>query len=220
MTTAWARRGSKEALAVALCLVLVSLALSVGPAPGDDFKRPGKGPWRAQIVDGETKQLLEGVVVLAIWNERHGSVGGLAGGGYFASEEVLTGADGRFTIGVLKKRLLNPFAILKGPEFYIFKPGYGRWHFQGDEEWPKLDLEEQDKRVEETWRRFNSAEGVVLELPPLKMRGARLKFIASPPTPGMDVPREQMRKLLKAIDDERVALGLDAPRPDPKEQGR
>src|SRR5262249_23048450 len=110
-------------LVIVICLLVK--ALVVPPASsGYDWSHPGQGPWRGQVVDRETRQPLEGVVVAAVWNKRYGSVGGWAGGGYFASEEVVSGPDGRFTIQSLKKPLLDPFAILEGPEFYIFKGGY------------------------------------------------------------------------------------------------
>jgi len=195
-----------------LATALLIAALVPGAAHGLDFGHPGDGPWRGHIVDRETGQPLEGVVVVAVWTKRYGSVGGLAGGGYFASEEVVTGADGRFTIASLKKVLLEPFALLKGPQFYIFKGGYGDWKFSGQEEWPKLDAFEMRKQLDKAFRRLNSEKGMVIELPPLKTKEERVRSIGHQ-EPGIDVPDSDVPKLMDAIDRERVSLGLQPLRP-------
>lgn len=174
-----------------------------GFAAADELR--GKGPWRAQIVDAETKRPLEDVVVLAIWNERFGSVGGLAGGGYFDSEEVVTGADGKFTIR-RHKTSFNPFNVIVGPEFYIFKPSYGRWLFQGAKDWPEA-AEERSKRVDEAWAKFNGA-GAVLEMPPLRTKEERLRSLDRFALPSGDVPASRFQKLFDTVNDERLHLML------------
>lgn len=195
-------------MTAALFAVLVLLMSGAMPAA---FEPPGEGPWRGTIVDADTKQPLEGVVVLAVWNERYGSIGGYAGGGYFDSEEVVTGSDGKFTIR-RPKRSFNPFTIIQGPDFSIFKPGYGRWHFQGDEEWLKLRGDELEQSVNATWRRFNSEEGAVLEVRPLKTRDERLQSLGGL-VPMPDVPPSKFPRLREAIDRERVFWGLKPSNP-------
>src|SRR5262249_31569939 len=179
-------RDPQEEMTTALFTVFVLLMAGAADAA---FEPPGEGPWRGTIVDAETKQPLVGVVVLAVWNERYGGSGGHGGGGYFDSEEVVTGSDGTFTIR-RPKRSFNPFTIIHGPDFSIFKPGYGGWHFQGDEEWLKLRGDERDQSVNATWQRFNSDEGVVIELPPLKTRDARLNFLRNLILPASDMPAD------------------------------
>src|SRR3989475_13295597 len=71
------------------------LVLLMSGAMAAAFEPPGEGPWRGTIVDADTKQPLEGVVVLAVWNERYGSIGGGAGGGHFSSEEGGGGRRGK-----------------------------------------------------------------------------------------------------------------------------
>ncbi len=192
---------------LALPVLSLLVALTLGMANAYDWANPGPGPWRGQVVDLETRQPLEGVVVVAVWEKRHGSLAGLAGGGYFASEEVVTGPDGRFTIAPLQKKLLDPFAIVKGPEFYIFKGGYGKWKFPGQELWQKLDVDESEKRMHDTWRRFN-AEGVEIELEKLPSKDAQLRFMAYMSTPSVDVPSGAIRRFREAIKSERARLGL------------
>lgn len=163
------------------------------------------GPWKAQVVDAETGQPLEGVVVLAVWYKRYTSPGGWAGGGYYASEEVGTGPDGRFVIQARATWTLSPFSIIEGPEFMIFKPGYGQWRFPGSQNWPQ-DLYQRDVLVKQAWQQF-TGEGAVIELPPLKTREERLKFLSHiywPP----DAPMEKTRRIREAEESERAYLGL------------
>ena len=60
------------------------------------------GPWRGPIVDVETQEPLEGVVVLAYWEREAGGHPALplAFGltGYWGSEDVLTNVDGRVVL--------------------------------------------------------------------------------------------------------------------------
>ena len=188
-------------------ITVLFIALLMSGTTDAAFEPPGEGPWRGTIVDAETKQPLEGVVVFALWNERYGSIGGYAGGGYFDSEEVVTGADGSFMIRRLK-RSFNPFSIIQGPGFTIYKPGYGRWHFQGDEEWLTLRGDELNRSVSAMWQRFNSEGGVVIELTPLKTRDARMNFLRILSLPSMDTPANRFSKLLEAVNQEHGALGL------------
>lgn len=170
-------------------LVICFATLSVGVASG-----PGEaaGPWRAQVVDAETGQLLEGVVVLAIWYRRYTSPGGWAGGGYYDSEEVVTGPDGRFVIQARSTWTLLPFVTtIKGPYFWIFKPGYGAWQ-RFMEEAPAAKF-------------FEMGEEIVIRLPPLKTQKERLDFLSRPDG---EIPPERMRKYLEALDQERINLGL------------
>ena len=188
-------------------ITVLFIALLMSGTTDAAFEPPGEGPWRGTIVDAETKQPLEGVVVFALWNERYGSIGGYAGGGYCDSEEVVTGADGRFTIRRLK-RSFNPFSIIQGPDFTIYKPGYGRWHFQGDGEWLTLRGDELNRSVNAVWQRFNSEAAVVIELTPLKTRDARMNFLRAFSLPSMDTPANRFSKLLEAVNQEHGALGL------------
>ena len=163
--------------------------------------------YRATIVDDKTGQPLQGVVIVAIWNRRYNSLGGWAGGGYYASEETETGPDGKF---VLKGRatwtLLPLITTIKGPEFTFYKPGYGTvWGFQGSSTWP-TDVFEQQARVEAEWNRFRG-QGTVLTLPRLSTDRERISALAFPYVGG-DVPRERLSRLLDAVRRERAALGL------------
>ena len=165
------------------------------------------GPWKGQVVDKETGKPLEAVVVLARWEKRYTSfVGEMGGNEYYDSEEVVTDAEGRFVIAAKQTWTLNPFSEIYGPEFFIFKAGYGRWQFRDFDSWGLKDAIVSAERTRAEWRRF-SAEGAELELPPVKTKEQRLEFVRSMRPHG--VPSDRMMKYLDAINQERVTLGLE-----------
>ena len=152
------------------------------------------GPWNAQVVDAETGQPLEGVVVLAYWVRYTASLGGWAGGAYHASQEVVTGPDGRFTIGARRSYTIPMFTKVAGPEWVIFKPGYGQWRF---------------RTGIEAWDTFDRGEPAVIELPPLKTREERLHFYRSPSFRyPWTVPPNRQEHFREAENVERAYLGL------------
>lgn len=136
------------------------------------------GPWKAQIVDAETGQPLEGVVVLASWIKYESSVGGWAGGKYYDSEEVVTGPDGRFVIQSRWSYTIPGITKVSGPEWVIFKPGYGQW------------------RLRPGAKGFGEGEEAIIGLSALKTREERLKFHVTRPT---WVPPERMTRLTEAL---------------------
>jgi len=151
------------------------------------------GPWRARVVDAETGQPVAGVVVLAYWTRSNPSPGGWGGTEYSASEEVVTGPDGRFRIGSRWSYMIPLITKVDGPEWRIFKPGYGRWSYG--------DIENGEK--------FDRGEEITISLPPLKTRDERLAILRGPENiTGVIVPGEKKPRLLEAVNSERVALGL------------
>ena len=147
------------------------------------------GPWKAQIVDAEAGKPLEGVVVLAYWIKYEASVGGWAAGKYYDSEEVVTGPDGRFVIQSRWSYTIPGITKVSGPEWVIFKPGYGQW------------------RLRPGTKSFGEGEDAIIELLALKTREERLEFLRSVTWSGV-MPQESTRKLRDARDLERRYLGL------------
>jgi len=184
-----------------IAVLVLSGAIRLGPAQA-------AGPWRAQVVDAETGQPLEGVVVLAYWLKRYSTLGGWAGAEYYASEEVVTDAEGRFVIQARSTFTFNPFAEIGDAEFLMFKPGYGQWRFQGEKDWPRdaYSAHERQALVTEAWERFTGA-GAVIELPPLKTRKERLEFLGRVSWAPV-LPLEATKKMEKLIDQERTYHGL------------
>lgn len=162
------------------------------------------GPWRAQIVDAETKQPLDGVIVLAVWWKRIRGLGG-ASQDYYDSEEVLTDQEGRFTIAPRTFFSLNPLAFFTGPEFVFFKPGYGRevwpgWYREA-KQWP----EEKRKRLGRYFELLQ-LDGIVFELPRLRSLEERKKYQDRILVGFATVPPEKTPLLEKAITEERRTI--------------
>jgi len=186
-------------LGTLVLMMILGLAPFAGLSTGE-----AAGPWKAQIVDEETGQPIEGVVVLAVWIRYTASPGGWAGAKYYASEEVVTGPDGRFVIP--RRTVINWLPLLteiRGPEFKIFKPGYGAWGIRGwkgerPKEWEDLTVGE-----------ILTKENIVIELPPLKTREERLEFYRSPSrSPSALVPPERTKRFDEAERMERGYLGF------------
>lgn len=152
------------------------------------------GPWKGQVVDAETKDPIEGAVVLAVWTKYVWSPLDVGGPNYryYDSQEVLTDTDGRFTIAARHVFSFNPFASFRGPDFLIFKPGYG--YFPWYHTRPTGNISQ-----------VFQGEGTVVELPKLKTREERRQKDVSLP----DVPREKMPHLMRLINIDRVETGLE-----------
>jgi hypothetical protein len=153
------------------------------------------GPYRGRVIDAETKQPLEGAVVLAIWETKTPGVAGY-GYSYLDSEEVLTDENGRFVVGRHPPRSLA-LPWVAGPRLEIFYPGYGfypRFHFS-----PRGSTREHLEMME--------TQELTIELPYLKTRAERLSVIREA-FPGSEVPRKKMPNLMRLINTERKSIGI------------
>src|SRR5581483_4786190 len=127
-------------------LVCGALALG-GPAPAG-----AAGPWRGTVVDAETGQPVEGVVILAVWTKRSPGVIH-ARLEFYDAEEAVTDAAGRFTLAARSTTPRNPFVRIEGPRLTMFKGGYGRHLFRGELQWPRPEL---SIRTDDAWKRFET----------------------------------------------------------------
>jgi len=185
--------------------LLLGLAVLVGVP---ELASAAKGPWRGQVLDAETKQPLEGVVVLAYWYRYRFDVSQLVVGGHQAPEffdavEAVTDAQGRWEIP--KKSF--PFFANIGVFFSCYKPGYGRWYYAGQDtaEWRQLRSEEQMRRAKEMALAVWTEEGSKVEMRPARTREEVVtKMESIPPL----VPESKARLSLDAINKARSAVGL------------
>ena len=197
--------------------ILLGLTVLVG-AP--DLASAAKGPWRGQVLDAETKQPLEGVVVLAYWNRYRFSLAQLVVGHqapeFFDAVEAVTDAEGRWEI---PKKSFPFFADIGGPFFHYFKPGYGRWRYAGQDtaEWRQLPGEERMRRAKEMALAVWTEEGGKVELLPARTREEVHTKMDSIPdgAPDSKVPLSR-----DAIDKALIGVGLPPRGPATKEQMR
>jgi hypothetical protein len=166
------------------------------------------GPWQAQVVSADSKQPLEGVVVLAWWTRNVRSFGGPSED-YRDAQEVLTDNDGRFTIESRWFFSLNPLVFFRGPFIAMFKPGYGDYEwpgYKGSETWPP-----KKRKALQTEAQLLQLEGIVLEMPLLNV-AQRKEYLKRIEMPGVTVPLDRRPLLQKAIEEERTALGYVSPK--------
>lgn len=154
------------------------------------------GPWKGRIIDMETKEPLEGAVVLAVWERVYRTPAG-DNSYFYNAKEVLTDKEGRFEIPAYTPiNLLPIISYMRGPYFTFFKPGYlslsrydyGAFFLEGTKEAP-VELPEMGKV-------FRLAPGI-LELPKLKTREERRKGRPSPVGDKKDWKKQ--RELIKAL---------------------
>jgi hypothetical protein len=138
------------------------------------------GPWKGTVIDAETKQPIEGAVVVAIWEKEYGGPAGPYS--YFLdAKEVLTDKDGRFLIPKFWKLNLVPIlSWIEGPTFEIFKPGYTAFPgvgFDYFKYFPKSPLGVSLTALADLFK-----QGVVVELLKLKTREERRHNTPALPT--------------------------------------
>jgi hypothetical protein len=175
----------------ALLGIVAMVAASLGLIGSSD----AAGPWRGQVVNAETGEPLEGVVVLAVWDKISPGVMHPRRE-YHDVDEVVTGAEGRFAIPARHVLTANPFVSLDGPNLHMFKAGYGTWRKRGI---PPFTLNRDEVR------KLMEKEGIVFELPALRSREERLNALPSRPS---GVSETRIPRFMEALDGERIYLGL------------
>lgn len=180
--------------------VMLALTLLVSLSPGcvqgassidDEVRLRGTGPYRGQVLDAATKQPIVGAVVVTVW---YYSSSTLAGDRthFYDALEVLTDMQGTFVVdaAAIERRAPSRTSF---PDFIVFKPGY--LYFKG---WFASPAAMADRRKQ-------AVLGTV-ELKPVTDRKERLDNL--PPAAGLEIPREKVPLFMKALAEERKALGL------------
>jgi hypothetical protein len=157
------------------------------------------------VVDAETGQPIEGVIVVAAWYRLSPGVIHQARA-FHDVDEVVTDAEGRFVLPERELSPPNPFVTIEGPRLTIFKGGYGLWRFRGA---PPMTgsggMTAVLRHSEEAMAEFGRTR-VIFELAPLRTREERLRMF--PISPTALVPYSRVPKLREALDQERVFLGF------------
>ena len=141
------------------------------------------GEYSGKIVDAETKQPLEGAVVLVkYYTWTWGSPGGQSSH-YLDAQEAVADKKGEFKISSLNAFAFRPLATFEPePGFTIFKPRY------------------------ECYTRPMAADSrVTIELRQLKTVKERIANLSCTP---VNVPNNRMMQFLKIQDIERIELGF------------
>ncbi|MCL4475540.1 MAG: carboxypeptidase-like regulatory domain-containing protein [Nitrospirae bacterium] len=174
---------------ISLLLVLFILPTTAGCAISHKY-----GPYYGKVVDIETKQPIDGAVVLAVFStEEYGPAGAIT---RFADAiETTTDKNGEFKIPAYR---VTAVRLLQGwdlhPQVRIFKPEYGCYPKHKDAV-PKFN-----------YMSLPANQYVTIELPRLKTREERLRNISCFP---VGVPDDKMRKLIEVNNIEAINLGLE-----------
>ncbi len=183
-----------RALRIFLIIIMLSI-LSTPPVLA-------AGPWKGKVIDIETKEPLEGAVVLAVW-ERVYRTPTVASSYFYEAKEVLTDKEGRFEIpSYIPINLLPLISYMRGPSFTIFKPGYGSLRM-GLGEYLTGEKEIEPYSGELSGYMIRVSHNLI-ELQKLKTREERLRLLLIPPS----IPDNKMTKLIESINQEAVDLGL------------
>jgi hypothetical protein len=166
------------------------LAVGAPPVAAQRYLEGPEGPYRGTVVDAETGAPLEGAVVVAIWSREriyplHSKTE------HYAAREVLTDAAGAFVIDARQLEESAPARTLP-PYFQIYFPGYGS----------RLSR----LFTVRGFQRGTFSTGLTVGLPRARTREERLEVIRA----GLPVlvPDEQVPNMIRLMNVERVALGL------------
>jgi hypothetical protein len=173
-----------------LTLLLLGTAGMVQPAWAD-------GPYRGKVIDTETKEPIEGAVVVAVWMKNVYRI--IDSTEVFAeARETLTGKDGEFVIPSYTWTSIFFYFGTQPPEIFIFKPGYGFF--------PRYQIFPSPRQNNAALLEPFKTHGLV-ELPKLKTREERVKIYNSYDL-GITVPPEKTPNYMKIKNIERKDLGF------------
>mgnify|MGYP000070013391 CR=1 FL=1 len=162
------------------------------------------------MVDADTKEPIEGAVVVIYWEKAWGGLSGHESTKLKDVKETLTDQNGVWSIvgpkGSLHSprpfvTLFLPISYTREPQFIIFKPGYCSWPngFSIDACRDRMDITGvREKEI---------GEGGTLEVPKLTSREDRIRAqsLQLPLGPGA---LEKMKELIRLKNEERRSLGL------------
>ncbi len=167
--------------------------------------------FEGKVVDAETKEPIEGAVVVAVWHEETATIAGPSSR-FKDVKETLTNKNGQWVMrgpkGIEAGYIITIFSFLTGvhftesPEFIIFKPGYCSWP-QG------FSIEACKSKLEPAGN-GEIIEGKTIELP--KLTNKEDRRIASsiwPSLAGGDLETaKKLKNFVKLLDQEEKSLGF------------
>jgi len=159
-------------------IIIIFISLGCSPIRYD-------GPYKGIIIDEETGEPIEGVVVLGVWTREIVTPGG-ATHQFYDAKETVTNKNGEFTIRGLGLLL---FSNIIPMDVVIFKSGYTQWGYMTWKELKKTVETEKDRAI--------------IPLRKLTIKQRKKRSISRP-----NVPDEKMTMLTKEINKERVEEGL------------
>lgn len=171
-----------------------------------------KPAFEGQILDGNTKEPIEGAVVVALYNKRTIGLGAGTLSSVINIRETLTDKEGRFRIPSYTT-LIQPFSWDAPANFIIYKPGYVAVDDLYDRDLEGLFSEkmvgmqgQEFEWLDNKLLSFRYRSPNIVELPKPTTREERIRSLPSIPSP--DVPAKKITILIDLSNSERVNLGL------------
>jgi len=191
-------------IAPCLCLLaFCSTALAQSREGWDRYLERYRGPYRGQVIDADTKAPLVGAVFVALWRRDRVYPFHIVTENY-AVREIVTDRDGRFLLDARDVEEGAPRRTRR-PEFLIFLPGYGS--FPGFQKAP----------TGFTGGIFEG-DGMTIQLARMESREERRRHLLMiGPHSFSDTPFKDLPTLMRAINEEGVAIGV-SPYPPPEKQ--
>ncbi len=193
----------KRYLILLILIFIFSFSFTPIPAHALWWMVYHKPAFKGKVIDAETKEPIEGAVVVVLYDKATIGLGAGALSSIINVREVLTDKEGMFRISSYTT-IIQPFSVEGEANFIIFKPGYGSfpyWRVSPPknlmmyyENWRFIDFEEffsgEFGTVKEVWGKEVWVMGAVpqkikvtfglVELPKLKTREERRKAKPSP----------------------------------------
>lgn len=190
------------ALWIVICCTPV-LAQQQMPEGWDRYLGHPRGPYRGRIIDAGTKAPLPGAVVVALWR-RDRVYPFQVNSERYAARETVTDSEGRFVMDVRDVEEGAPRRTHK-PEFLVFLPGYGS--FPSRHSSPTGFIAEL----------FYDSGGTVELIPLERQEDRRSNLSSADPHKFSSTPEQNLPRLMNAVNEERIAIGLKPYPPAEKE---
>jgi hypothetical protein len=175
-----------------LVIILLNL-LSLSVFSGCTYAIRVDGPYEGRIVDADTGEPIEGVVVLATWSREYPNAGG-ASHEYHDAEETVTDENGEYIISGKGVKVLSNVIP---PYLLIFKAGYS--YLGGSyESW----------KFSSFAKKMIKWEGEKAIIPLRKLTIEERKREMGPPSPPSDAPKEKIKLMIDEINKDRSEQGL------------
>jgi hypothetical protein len=193
---------------IILSLLIVLVMIASSQAGWLIYHEPS---FKGTVFDIETKQPVEGAVVVVVYEKRTMGLGAGTISSIIDIRETLTDKQGNFHIPSYTT-LIQPFSWQIPNQVIIYKPGYakeetiGRWPFENKVE---MHMQEQPCSFTPSFKCKYSGNGII-EIPKLKTREERMKVDASPV--GQQSDWRKQKQFIKAIRDEWQYLYNQDPR--------
>lgn len=193
-------------LAISLVMLLTS---------GCAFATRIDGPYKGKVIDADTREPIEGVVVLGTWSRETPTAGG-AVHTYYDAQETVTDKNGEFEIkgqGLLIMSNIIPMDVL------IFKAGYeydsgpwrgltGRGWIGNEESYDPVSKTKVTRPVFDPKIKVKR-EGDKAIIPLKKLTMEERKKKGGPPIPLSEAPLKKVILMLREIDKDDKERGLE-----------